>query len=58
MPGTDLYNNPEKYGIRMTNKYWFESDEWTRHSICSTSTLSSEEIDLWKLKLMKSFMES
>lgn len=42
----------------MTNKYWFESDEWTRHSICSTSTLSSEEIDLWKLKLMKSFMES
>jgi len=57
LPGTDIYMYPEKYGVKLKDKYWFENDEWTiEPSICSTDELSAIEIDEWKRKLMISFM--
>ncbi len=56
MPGTDIYNYPEKYGIVMKDRFWFEKDDWSRGCICNTLYLTSEMIDEWKYKLIQSFI--
>lgn len=56
MPGTDIYEHPDKYDVIMKDRYWFEKDDWTRGCICSTKNLSAEMIDDWKNKLMFSFI--
>jgi anaerobic magnesium-protoporphyrin IX monomethyl ester cyclase len=46
-PGTDLYANPEAYGIEMPDPYWYETTAWTHGPVCSTRDLSSREIRDW-----------
>ena len=56
IPGTDIYNYPEKYGVHMPDPFWFERDEWTEGSICSTDSFTAEEIMEWKKKVLLSYM--
>lgn len=58
MPGTDIYNFPEKYGVAMKDRFWFEKDDWSRRCICSTKHLTAENIDEWKYKLIQSFIQN
>lgn len=46
-PGTDVYHHPEKYGIHIPDPYWYEKAAWVDGPVCSTNTLSAEEIRSW-----------
>lgn len=46
-PGTDVYAHPERYGITIPDPYWYERSTWLDIPVCSTSTLSREEIRDW-----------
>ena len=55
-PGTNLYNNPESYDIIMEDKYWYESEEWTRETTMGTKQLPPEKIKCWYNKLQLSYI--
>lgn len=46
-PGTDVYSRPERYGITIPDPYWYEKAGWLDLPVCSTSTLTSQEIRDW-----------
>lgn len=56
MPGTDIYTNPNKYGILMEDRFWFERDDWTKEPVSYTRELSKNDILYWKKRLNKSFV--
>jgi len=43
-PGTELYNHPEKYGLVMPNKFWFENKRWFDLPVCGTEAISPERL--------------
>lgn len=55
-PGLDLYDNPEKYGIILEDKYWFEKDEWSHKTVAGTNNLPPELIEKWSKRLLFEFI--
>lgn len=56
-PGLELYKNPEKYGMIMTDKYWFEKDEWTNKVVSGTKNLPPEKLEKWSRKMLFEFIQ-
>ncbi len=46
-PGTDVYRNPQRYGIAIPEPYWYETDSWLDLPVCRNEALSQEEIRYW-----------
>ncbi|MDP4500510.1 B12-binding domain-containing radical SAM protein [Nonomuraea turcica] len=46
-PGTDVYRNPDRYGIAIPDPYWYETTSWLDLPVCATENLSQEEIRDW-----------
>lgn len=46
-PGTDVYDNPDRYGIQIPDPYWYESASWLDLPVCRNTQLSQEEIRDW-----------
>lgn len=46
-PGTDVYANPERYGITIPDPYWYETSSWLDSPVCRTEHLSQAEIRAW-----------
>lgn len=44
-PGIDLYNNPNKYGIILKDKFWYEKDDWSKEVIACSNEISCEELE-------------
>mgnify|MGYP000354457478 CR=1 FL=1 len=56
-PGLDLYNNPNKYGMILLDKYWFEKDEWTHKVVMGTKQLPPALLEKWSRKLLFEFIQ-
>jgi radical SAM superfamily enzyme YgiQ (UPF0313 family) len=54
-PGTDVYNNPGKYGIIIPDKYWYETLDWLYTGTCYTKDLSQDEIRYYVNKCYSEF---
>jgi len=46
-PGTDVFHNPDRYGINIPDAYWYETTSWLSMPVCATTHLSQEEIRDW-----------
>jgi anaerobic magnesium-protoporphyrin IX monomethyl ester cyclase len=46
-PGTDVYANPERYGIAVPDPYWYESTSWLDRPVCANEHLSQDQIRDW-----------
>lgn len=46
-PGTDVYRDPDKYGISIPNRYWYETTDWLDLPVSRTEELTQEEIRSW-----------
>ncbi len=46
-PGTDVYTNPSRYGLRIPNRYWYETTDWLHAPVCASDALSADEIGAW-----------
>lgn len=55
-PGLPLYDNPQKYGIIMEDKYWFESDEWTKRCVMGTNNIPPEKVEKWARRMLYEFI--
>lgn len=55
-PGLDLYNNPEKYGMIIPDKYWFEKDDWASKVVMGTKKLPPEVLEKWSRRLLLEFI--
>lgn len=55
-PGLDLYNEPEKYGMILPDKYWFEKDEWASKVVMGTKDLPPELLEKWSRRLLWEFI--
>lgn len=55
-PGIELYHNPEKYGIKIEDKYWYENDEWSKRVVVSTDKLSTEALEKWSRRCLFEFI--
>ena len=56
-PGLDLYKDPEKYGMILTDKYWFEKDEWTNKVVMGTKNLPPEKLEYWSRRMLFEFIK-
>lgn len=56
-PGLDLYKEPEKYGMIITDKYWFEKDDWTNKVVMGTKNLPPEKLEKWSRRLLFEFIK-
>ncbi len=56
-PGLDLYNNPEKYGMVMLDKFWFEKDEWTNKVVMGTKKLPPKKLEKWSRRMLFEFIQ-
>lgn len=46
-PGTDVYRNPERYGITIPDPYWYETDSWLGLPVCANEALDQHQIRDW-----------
>lgn len=46
-PGTDMFIHPEKYGLIVPDRYWYETTDWMERPMCETADLSQDEIKQW-----------
>jgi anaerobic magnesium-protoporphyrin IX monomethyl ester cyclase len=46
-PGTDVYHNPQRYGITVPDPYWYESSSWLDLPVCHNEHLGQQEIRDW-----------
>ena len=56
-PGLNLYKNPEKYGMIIQDKFWFETDEWTKKVVMGTKKLPPERLEYWSRKMLFEFIK-
>lgn len=56
-PGLPIYDNPEKFGIIMPDKYWYEKDEWTKKVVMGTNELPPERLEYWSRRMLYEFMQ-
>ena len=54
-PGTDVYINPDKYGLIMPDKYWYEKLDWIETPVSFTNDLTQADIRLWISKCYDEF---
>lgn len=52
-PGTNIFNTPEKYGLIMKDKFWFENPEWITRPLVETKNLTETDIIYYARKMMK-----
>lgn len=50
-PGTDIFINPEKYNLKVKDKYWFENPKWITEQMVCTNLLSYKEIEEYSRKM-------
>ncbi len=43
-PGTEMFLQPERFGLSVPDPYWFETTSWMDLPTCSTQTLSQADI--------------
>lgn len=55
-PGLDIYDNPDKYGIIINDKFWFEKDDWSQKVIVYTKDLSAEALERLSRKCLFEFI--
>lgn len=46
-PGTDVFANPERYGITIPDRYWYEGTSWLDLPVCRNTALDQEQIRDW-----------
>jgi anaerobic magnesium-protoporphyrin IX monomethyl ester cyclase len=46
-PGTDVFDHPEKYGLHIPNRFWYETTDWLKAPVCYSNQLSQQEIAAW-----------
>lgn len=56
-PGLPIYNDPDKYGIIMEDKYWFESDEWTKRCVIGTKNIPPQKVEKWARRMLFEFIK-
>lgn len=56
-PGLDLYKDPDKYGMILPDKYWFEKDEWTEKVVMGTKKLPLERLEYWSRRMLLEFIK-
>lgn len=56
-PGLKLYNEPEKYGMIMKDKYWFEKDDWSKQVVMGTKNLPPEKLEILSRKMLFEFIK-
>ena len=57
-PGIDLYTDPEKYGIVLKDKYWYEKDAWSKEVVAATKDMSMEELEMMSKKCLFEFISA
>jgi len=57
-PGTDVYRHPERYGIMIPDRYWYESASWLTMPVCRNEALTQEEIRDWIHRCYDEFCSS
>lgn len=55
-PGLDLFDYPEKYGIILPDRYWFEKDDWSTKVIAGTNLLPPEKLESLSRKCLFEFI--
>ena len=56
-PGLRLYDEPEKYGMIMKDKYWFEKDDWSKQVVMGTKNLPPEKLEVLSRKMLFEFIK-
>lgn len=56
-PGTDLYTNPERYGITIPDRYWYETTDWLKLPVCHNESMSAEDIRYWVSRCYDEFCD-
>lgn len=56
-PGLKLYNEPEKYGMIIKDKYWFEKDDWSKRVVMGTKNLPPEKLEILSRKMLFEFIK-
>lgn len=56
-PGTDVYAHPERYGISIPDRYWYESTGWLHLPVCRTDEMSAEDIRDWVSRCYDEFCD-
>ena len=56
-PGLELYKDPDKYEMILTDKYWFEKDEWTHKVVSGTKNLPPEKLEKWSRRMLFEFIQ-
>ncbi|MFD9691781.1 B12-binding domain-containing radical SAM protein [Kitasatospora sp. NPDC059088] len=46
-PGTDVFTNPQRYGIVIPDRYWYEKTTWLDQPVCCNEDMTVEEIRDW-----------
>lgn len=46
-PGTDVFSCPERYGITIPDRYWYETTSWLDLPVCRNRALTQEQIRDW-----------
>ena len=55
-PGLDLFDYPEKYGIILPDKYWFEKPDWSTKVVAGTKLLPPEKLERISRKCLFEFI--
>ena len=55
-PGLDLFDHPEKYGIILPDKYWFEKPDWSTKVVAGTRLLPPEKLESLSRRCMFEFI--
>jgi hypothetical protein len=42
-----MFLRPEKYGLKIPDRYWYESTGWMDRPVCETSQLTHDQIKQW-----------
>jgi len=56
-PGTDVYACPERYGLQIRDKFWYEGTSWLDSPVCRTDTMSETQIRDWVSRCYKEFCD-
>jgi len=54
-PGTDVFAHPDRYGLTIPDRYWYETTSWLAMPVCHTETLSQQCIREWVDRCYREF---
>lgn len=55
-PGLELYDRYEEYGMVMSDKYWYEKDEWASRVVMGTKDLPCDKLEKLSRKCLFEFI--